>query len=74
VQKPLPAEASVTVRGLKYLRDQPKSVSLRALEPAEVGVPSGLAAPLVEPLSHPTDAATASHARPPFQARTEDGH
>ena len=44
-----------------------------ALEQAEVGVSSGLAAPL-EVASHPLDAATASHARPLFRVRTEDGH
>ena len=43
------------------------------LEPAEVGVSSGLAAPLAL-ASHPLDAATASHAQPLFRARTEDGH
>jgi len=33
-------EYAVTVRGLKYRRDQPKSVSLRVLDPVEKGVPS----------------------------------
>ena len=70
VQEPLIEEFAVAKRALD-LPNEPAGPC--ALEPAEVCVSSGLAAPLGV-TSHPLDAATASHARPLFRARTEDGH
>jgi hypothetical protein len=72
MQEPLPEAVSVTLRGLNYLRDQLKPVSLRALEPAEMSVPAGLAASLVGPVSHPTGATSGSLARRLFRVQTED--
>ena len=72
MQESSPAEASVTVRGLHFLSDRLKPASLRALEPIEGCVPSELAASLVEPVSHPTDAVTGLRARPLFRAQTGD--
>lgn len=72
MQELLPEEVSVTLRGLHYLRDQPKPVSLRALEPTEVSVQAGLAESLVGPVSHPTGATSGSLARRLFRVQTED--
>ena len=73
VQEPSIEEAAVARRALALQNEPARPAGLCPLEPAEVGVSSGLAAPL-EVASHPLDAATALHARPLFRVRTEDGH
>ena len=56
------------------LQNEPaRPAGLCAVEQTEADVSSGPAASLGV-ASHPIDAATAWHARPPFRARTEDGH
>ena len=73
VQEPSIEEAAVARRALDLQNEPARPAGPCALEQAEVGVSSELAAPLGV-TSHPLDAATASHARPLFRARTEDGH
>lgn len=73
VQEPSIEEAAVARRVLDLQNAPGRPAGPCALEPTEVGVSSGLAAPL-EVAFHPLDAATASPARPLFRARTEDGH
>ena len=71
VQEPSIEEAAVARRALDLQNEPAKPVGPYALEPIEVGVPSGLTArPALA--SRPLDAATALHAQPPFRARTGD--
>ena len=71
VQEPSIEEAAVERRALDLQNEPARPVGPCALEPIEEGASSGLAAPLGV-TSHPLDVATASHARRPFRARTED--
>ena len=73
VQEPSIEELAVAKRALDLPNEPARPAGPCALEPAEVRVSSGLAAPLGV-TSHPLDATTASHARPLSRARTEDGH
>ena len=73
MQEPAIEEAAEAKRALDLQNEPAKPTDPCALEPTEVGVSPGPAAPLGV-TSHPQGAATASHVRPLFRAQTEDGH
>ena len=73
MQEPSIEAPAMAKRALDLQNEPARPAGLCALEQAEVGVSSGPAVPLGV-TSYPLDEATASQARPLFQARTEDGH
>ena len=73
MQEPLIEEAAVARKAQDLQNEPTRPTGLCALEQVEADVLPGLTASLGV-ASHPIGAVTAWHARPPFRARTEDGH